>query len=173
MNLKRTFATIAATLAMVSVGSTAFAATGPSKADKAAAVTAGHKCDTIADDVTWEACNLGMFIMIRNRAITGDDYTDETQHLRVFHASRKISTARHEVTGPDRLALIDTNAGCAYLLGGKRKHLEQWKACQIGMFIMIRNRAITGDDYTVKPKGKTYVITLRHGSHHIAGATTN
>jgi hypothetical protein len=174
MNLKRTLAIATTALAMMGVAGTAFADGGaPTKADKVAAKAAGKYCDVLTDDITWEACNIGMLYEGTGRTVTADDYTDGAHQIILTHGTRSIRPTVHKVSGPDRLAMIDADASCRYIIGKGHKHVNMWIACQVGMFNMIRNRAITDADFHLVAHGNTYRMVLDHGSHHISGARMN
>lgn len=166
-------ATVVAALAGVALAAPSQAATGhlnpPSKADKAAAKIAGRTCFNVTDDVTWEACNLGEFQAIRDRALLDTDYESDANALVIDYASRRYAGKQAaKPSKADKRAIATANAECHYLVA-EFPHANLYEACEIGAFTMERGRAITPHDYRVTATGSHRgALVLTRASRAIA-----
>lgn len=165
-----------AVAALSATGSAAFAADGPSTADRKAAKSANKACAWLTDDVTWEACVTGGIARRTDRGVTFEDYAVRTTgnasnptRVVMLNGTRSIKASAGKASASDRRALLDTNEACRYILGGKRKHVNRWLDCQVGMFTMITGKAITDADLVIKRDGQSLRMALTHKSHRITG----
>ena len=172
MNVKRFVASAAVATALLGSATPALASAGTKvpDADKAVARAASEMCAPITDDVTWEACVTGAIVRISGKS-AGNDYRNEPDGVYLTAPLHTIKASKGKANKADRLAMVDTNGGCAYILEGKRKHVNRWLNCQTGMFTMIRGRAITDADVKVVKEGKTLRLVLKHRSHKISGVS--
>lgn len=160
--IRKTVATVAASLAVAGLGATTTHAAeqGLPKSDRAAVKQANKECQPVTDDVSFEFCVLGAFSQITGKIYGGEDYEINSKgNVTVTRTQTPVKVKATKATKRDqkhlKLAVKQADYGVAPELDA------QYMYVIVGTFIAERGRYISDSWVTFGENGDRPRLT-RH-----------